>query len=400
MKIKFIAKDLSGKTVRGLLEAANVKAGAAELRDQKMIPLKLSEVRKGGSNINIFGLTRGVSGAELTNFTRQLATMITAGLPLTDALNLLKVQSSQALSIVIAGILGDVQSGLALSAAMAKHPKVFDKVYVALVKAGESAGLMEKILNRLADTSEKNREFKGKVVGAMIYPIIIIIAMMGVMVLMVVMVIPKMKDLYNDFGSDLPLETKVLMAISDFCINWWWVVLIVIGLIVMGARAFMSTDYGKNFWARFVTKIPIIGSLIKESTLTEFSRIMALLLTAGVSVVEALRISADSLGNIVAKKDVEKIANQVEKGFPVSISFSESETFPQIFGQMVAVGEETGKMDEVLTKLSYYFESETDQKVKGLTTAIEPIILIVMAVGVGFLMYAIIMPLYEITNKV
>jgi type IV pilus assembly protein PilC len=400
VRIKYTAKDLNGKTVRGLVEAGSINAAAGILREQKMLPLTFVEVKKSTSLFSLLSMKKGVSATDLTNFTRQLATMITAGLPLTDALNLLKVQSSSAMSVVIGVVLADVQSGVSLSASMAKHPNVFNRVYVALVKAGESAGLMEKILNRLADTAEKSREFKGKVVGAMIYPIIILIGMVGVMVLMILLVIPKLSALYKDFDADLPVATKALIAISDFSVNWWWAVLIIIGGIIFGLKAVMKTEYGKVTWARAVFKMPVMGPLLKQSTLAEFARIMALLLSAGVSVVESLRISADSMGNMVAERDVKKIANQVEKGFPVSISFSESETFPQIFGQMVAVGEETGKMDDVLTKLSYYFESESEQKVKGLTTAIEPIILIIMAVGIGFLMYAIVMPIYGITNKI
>jgi type II secretory pathway component PulF len=398
VRIKYTAKDISGRTVKGLVEAGNIKAAAGMLREQKMLPLELTELKKGLEfKLN---MSQGVSAAELSNFTRQLATMITAGLPLTDALNLLKAQSNPQMSSVVGTILTDVQSGISLSAAMAKHPKIFNNIYTALVKAGESAGLMEKILNRLADTAEKNREFRGKIIGAMIYPIIILLAMAGVLVVMMVMVIPKMKDLYSDFNSSLPFETRVLIAISDISVHYWWLIILLAAGVFLGVRAIIQTESGQTRWARLVYKFPAIGPLLKQSALAEFTRTMALLLSAGISVVEALKISSDSVGNVVMKREVSTIANQVEKGFPVSISFSEAESFPPIFGQIVAVGEETGKMDEVLAKLSYYFESEADMKVKGLTTAIEPIILIVMAVGVGFLMYAIIMPMYEITNKI
>jgi type IV pilus assembly protein PilC len=400
VRIRYTAKDAGGKTVKGIIEAGGVKAAAGLLREQKMLPISLTEIKQGFSLTSINNLTGKVSGSDLTNFTRQMATMITAGLPLTDALNLLKIQSSPALSKVIGVVLNDVQGGVALSSAMAKHPKVFNRVYVALVKAGESAGLMEKILNRLADTEEKSREFKGKVIGAMIYPVIILLGMVGVFILMVVLVIPKMSDLYRDFGAELPLATKILLAISDFSVKWWWVVLLGLGGIILGVRFFMATDYGRTAWGRGVFKIPVMGPLIKQTIMAEFTRVMALLLSAGVSVVEALRISAEIMGNVVMEKDVRRIANQVEKGFPVSISFSESEYFPPIIGQMSAVGEETGKMDDVLEKMSHYFETESEQKVKSLTTAIEPIILIIMAVGIGFLMYAIIMPIYQVTNMV
>jgi len=217
---------------------------------------------------------------------------------------------------------------------------------------------------------------------------------------MVVVVIPKMKDLYADFGSELPIATKILLAISDNFVKFWWLILLLVVGLVFAIRSFLATEKGRLFWGRNMFKIPVMGSLLVQTLLTEFTRTTALLLAAGVSVVEALRIVADTSGNLMVERDVKRIANQVEKGFPVSISFSESEFFPPVFGQMIAVGEETGKLDEVLEKLSHYFETESEQKVKGLTTAIEPIILMVMAVGVGFLMYAIIMPIYQITDEI
>jgi type II secretory pathway component PulF len=400
MKVRFTAKDAAGKTVKGTVEAGTLKAAAGAIREQRMTPVVLTEVKQGFSLANLNNMMGKVTSGDVTNFTRQMATMITAGLPLTDALNLLKVQSPPPLAKIITQVLVDVQAGVALSSAMAKHPKAFSKVYVALVKAGESAGLMEKILNRLADTAEKGREFKAKIVGAMIYPVIILIGMVGVMALMVVLVIPKMKDLYADFGSDLPMATKILLWISDTAVTYWWAIILLIVLVVWVLRWFITTEGGRRGFDKGIFKLPVMGPLVKQTILTEFTRTMALLLSAGISVVEALRIVADSMGNVIVEKDVKRIANQVEKGFPVSISFTESDFFPPIIGQMVAVGEETGKMDEVLSKISAYFETEADQKVKGLTTAIEPIILMIMAVGIGFLMYAIIMPIYDITNKV
>ena len=397
MKVRYTARDNTGRSVKGTVESSTLKAAAGMVREQGLVPLSLTEAK---TSSGFMTSMKGVGAADLMSFTRQLSTMITAGLPLTDALNLLKVQSAPALSAVIASVVTDVQAGVALSTAMDKHPKVFSKVYVALVKAGEAAGVMEKILNRLAETSEKSREFKGKVVGAMIYPIIIMLGMIGVMILMVVVVIPKMKDLYADFGSELPIATKILLAISDNFIKFWWLILLLVVGLVFSVRSFLATEKGRLFWGRNMFKIPVMGSLLVQTLLTEFTRTTALLLAAGVSVVEALRIVADTSGNLMVERDVKRISNQVEKGFPVSISFSESEFFPPVFGQMIAVGEETGKLDEVLEKLSHYFETESEQKVKGLTTAIEPIILMVMAVGVGFLMYAIIMPIYQITDEI
>jgi len=336
----------------------------------------------------------------MANFTRQLATMLTAGLPLTDALNLLKVQSSAGLAAVTSQILNDVQSGVALSTAMGKHPNMFSKIYVALVKAGESAGVMETVLNRLAEGLEKSRDFRMKVKGAMIYPIIILIGMVLVMAVMMIVVVPKMKMLYADFGAELPWSTKVVMGISGFMATYWWLVVIGTAAIFFGLRAFINTPGGRYKWDTLFFKLPITGPLARNMMLTEMARTLSLLVGSGVSVVEAIIIVSETVGNAPVEKDMRRIAKQVEKGFPISISFSESEMFPPIVGQMIAVGEETGKLDEVLSKLAGYYETESEQKIKGLTTAIEPIILMILAVGVGFLMYAVIMPIYTLTNKI
>jgi type II secretory pathway component PulF len=322
-----------------------------------------------------------------------------AGLPLTDALNLLKIQSSPTFSPIVGAILSDVQSGVALSTAMSKHPKVFSRVYIALVRAGEAAGIMEKIMMRLADNSEKSREFKSKVVGAMIYPIIILVGLVVVMAVMMIVVIPKLSELYKDFDAELPAATKIVVAISDFSVQYWWAMAVGVVGLFFGFRAYINTESGRSVWDDFKFKFPIIGPLSKQVILTEMTRTMSLLVGAGVSVVESLGIVSEAAGNVVVQRELKRIAKQVEKGFPLSISFSESYIFPPLIGQMIAVGEETGKLDDVMIKLSTYFESESSEKVKGLTSAIEPIILIVLAVGVGFLMYAIIVPIYGITNQ-
>ena len=399
MRFRYKARDAAGRMVRGEGEAATATGISELLRQRKQIPITIEEHRRW--DFGVLERWRGKVGTnEVATFTRQLSTMVTAGLPITDALNLLRVQSSVTLSAVVSSVMSDVQGGVSLSEAMSRHPQVFSRVYVALVRAGEAAGVMEKVLIRLADTLDKSREFRGKVVTAMIYPAIVVSGMLGLMVVMVVVVIPKLTALYQDFGAELPLPTKILLGVSNFVVGYWWLALA--GAIggMAGARSYLRTLPGKRQRDRFLYKIPVWGGLSRQVMLTELTRTLALLISAGVSVVEALEIAAAAVGNVVVEADVKRIARQVEKGFPLSIAFSESDMFPPIVGQMVAVGEETGKMDDVLDKLSQYFESESDLRVKGLTTAIEPLIIMVLAVGVGFLMYAVIMPIYDITNKI
>jgi len=399
MKFRYKARDVMGRLVRGEGEAPS-PAGIAELlRQKKQTPITISQYSPLELEL-LIGWKKGVGSGEVAAFTRQLSTMVTAGLPITDALNLLRVQSSTTLSAVVSAVMTDVQGGVSLSEAMSKHPQAFSRVYVALVKAGEAAGVMEKVMSRLADTLDKGREFRGKVMGAMIYPAIVLVGMVVVIIIMIVVVIPKLTALYQDFGATLPLATRILMAVSSFVLNFWWLALAIIAGGVVGLRSYLKTPVGRKQKDELLYKLPIWGVLARQVMLTELTRTLALLVSAGVAVVEALEIVAGAVGNVVVEADVRRIARQVEKGFPLSIAFSESEMFPPIVGQMVAVGEETGKMDDVLDRLSQYFESESDLRVKGLTTAIEPLIIMVLAVGVGFLMYAVIMPIYDITNKI
>lgn len=400
MKFKYTARDSTGKQIKGVVESSTAANAANLVKDQRLVPITIKEITPGLSLSSLNSAMGNVSLNDLANFTRQLATMITAGLPLTDALNLLSVQSSQPLAGIVAAMLNDVQAGISLSSAMAKHPTVFSKVYVSLVKAGEAAGVMENILNRLADTSERSREFRSKVSGAMIYPMIIVIGMVAVFAMMIVLVVPKLTALYKDFNADLPIATRAMIAISDFSLNYWWAVIAIAGGLGFLAKTYASSKTGRATLDDLSYKIPVWGPLAKQVMMTEITRTLSLLIGAGVSVVEALNIVADAAGNVMVEKDLRRISKQVEKGFPISISFSDSPVFLPVVGQMIAVGEETGKLDDVLAKVSHYFESESEQKVKGLTSAIEPIILIVLAVGVGFLMYAIIMPMYQITNQI
>src|SRR3989344_3706465 len=215
MRFRYRARDEKGNPIRGEVDAGNMANAADLVRQQKLIPINITDAGDGLSMNSIYKLFGKISRQEITNFTRQLSTMITAGLPITDALNLLKVQSSLNFSLVVGAVLDDVKGGVSLSEAMSRHPKVFSRMYVALVRAGEAAGVVETVLDRLAETMEKSREFTGKVVAAMIYPIIVVLGMAAVMVIMVVIVIPKLTSLYRDFGQELPWPTKVLLVVSD-----------------------------------------------------------------------------------------------------------------------------------------------------------------------------------------
>lgn len=399
MRYQYKAKEKTGAYVEGTVEASDTKNAAAYVREKNLTLITLLTPKP---LIDINGLIAKYSSADVSqiaNFTRQLATMINAGLPLTDALSLLKLQSPPAFAAVIDSVLQNVQGGMALSESMSKHPKTFNRVYLALIKAGEVAGVLEKILARLADSQEKSRDFLAKVRNALIYPVIVLVGMVAVMMVMMVVVVPKLTAIYADFNVTLPIMTRIVIGLSNFMVNFWWVMLL--GVVGGGffLRSYTSYPAGRRKMDQFLYAFPVLGPLAKISMMAEISRTLSLLIGTGVSVVESLNIAASASGNVLVEESIHRIAKQVEKGITMSVSFTENDIFPPLMGQMIAVGEETGKLDEILGRLSNYYESEADQLAKGLTTAIEPMIIILLGVGVGFLIFAVIMPIYNLTSQ-
>lgn len=398
-KFEYKAKDNRGETAKGVVEARDEKQAAKILQEKGFLVISLKIKKEGLVNEFKGRVFARVSLADKVNFTRQLSTMITAGLRVTGALEILEAQSSPGMRRVVGEILRDVEGGGNLASALEKHSEVFDQVYVALIRAGEAAGVLEKVLARLADNLEKQKEFKSKIKGAMIYPAIIISAMILVAVIMIIFVIPKMTAIYEEFQAELPLPTKILLAISKFAISFWWLGLAMIIGLVLGGRIIFKNPKFKKQYDRILFRIPIIGSLRQKAILVEFTRTLGLLVGAGILIINALKIVRRSLGSAIYEQAVEDASKEVEKGLPLAAALARTEVFPPILPQMIAVGEETGKIDEVLIKVSVYFEQEAEAAVKGLTTAIEPLIMIILGVGVGFLVIAVIMPIYNLTSQ-
>jgi len=394
------AKNAQGQETRGTVEVGDQKQALAILREKNIYPFFLKEKTENFLTFILKRLIYRVTLTDVSTFTRQLATMISAGLPLTEALVLLKSQGKPALAEATEGILRDVEGGLSLAGALEQHPKIFSPVYVSLVRAGESAGVLDNILNRMADNLESQREFQAKIKGAMIYPIVIVTGMILVATIMMIFVIPKLLSLYQEFDAQLPAATKALISISNLSVRFWWVVLLGLVGLAYAYKMFNSKKSGKRKIDEFKFKIPVAGKLINQTTLAEFTRTLGLLIGAGVPITEALEISAKTANNLVIEEGIVIANKQVEKGLPLSSAIAKNEFFPPIVSQMLSVGEETGKLDEVLLKVSKYFQSESEESLKGLTTAIEPLIMIVLGVGVGFLIIAIILPIYNLTSQI
>jgi len=300
---------------------------------------------------------------------------------------------------VIGEVLREVQAGASLADAMEKQKNAFSGVYISLIRAGEASGSLDQVLIRLADNMEKEKEFRGKIKGAMIYPTIVVIGMLIVAVIMMVFVVPKLASMYEDFDADLPLPTMILIGMSNFMTKFWFVVLAALAVGVWGFVKWKGTPLGRRQYDAIMLKLPVFGKLTSQVVLAEMSRTLSLLLGAGISLLRALEIILGVLTNRIYQEAIEKNIKSVKKGMPLSVSMSRQEVFPPLLPNMVAVGEETGKMDEVLMKVAHYYEVESEHTVKNLTTALEPLIMIVLGVGVGFLVISIIMPIYNLTNQ-
>lgn len=391
------ARSQQNETVTGKVEANTASEANLVLRERGLFVISIVEFHE--SSILALLKYSKVSKNDVVNFTRQLSTMVTAGLPLTEALQILEVQAKPVLKKLLSAVRRDVEGGMTLAKALEKHPSAFSTVYISLIKAGESAGVLDQVLHRLADTLEKQKEFSSKTKGALIYPAIVMLAMVIVGFVMMIFVIPKMTEMYKDFGADLPMPTMVLIAISDFMVAYWYLILILAGGGAIAFNAYRKTPAGKLKVDEWMLKLPIFGELRAKIALVELTRTLSLLISAGISLLTAIEISFDSVGNMVFRNALVKISKDVEKGQSLSNSVAKRVEFPVLMSQMISVGEETGKLDEVLLKLSAYFETESEHAVKGLTTAMEPLIMIVLGIGVGLLIIAIILPIYNLTSQ-
>lgn len=395
----YAATDSSNIKRTGTVDARTKEVALSLLRDQGLFVTSISEKKQ--SILEDILNFRGVPKSEVVAFTRQFSTMISAGLPLSRALEVLAKQSGNSLQRkVLYDVLRSVEGGASLSSALGRYPDVFPPTYQALVRAGESSGKLDEILMRLADTMESERALNGKFTSAMIYPAIVMIAMVGVFFMLMVFVIPKLSEMYKNLNVPLPMVTQVMMATSDFMVKN--VVLILVGAVVavLLARYALRTEHGRSFTSEVMFRLPVFGRINKQKDLTQFTRTLSLLISSAVPIVEALAIVSEVAGNRAFRIAAQEASRQVEKGNELSEYFKSNPVFPPLVGQMTSVGEETGKVDEVLGRVATYYDGEVDHLVHGLSAALEPIILIILGTMVGFLIISIITPIYKITSAI
>lgn len=397
------ATNASGKTIQGTLSATDKTSAMTLMREQGLRPISLeieSSVKKGGKGL----FKPKVKITDLVLFTRQLSTMVSAGVPLLRALTTMRDQvENPTLREIINDMIKDVQGGISLADAMAKHPDVFSDIYVNMIRAGEAAGIVDDILKRLASQVEKNASMRKKIKSASTYPIVLLVLTLGAFMGLMIFIIPRIAVILKDIGgpdAKLPLITQVMINISGFMTQYWYIVLGATFLIVFLLKRYLKTTVGRYQFHSFVLKVPILKNLVTKIAVARFTRTFAALIGAGVSVVEALKVTARAVGNDVYKKAIDDAAAQVVNGKQLSEALEGNKLFPGIVPQMLAVGEETGQTDTVLVKVADFYDEEVDAIIDSLSSILEPVMIVIMGGMVGLVAASVMGPIASLSQNV
>jgi type IV pilus assembly protein PilC len=334
-------------------------------------------------------------------FTRQFATMINAGLPLVQCLNILGQQADNPyFKKIILDVMSSVESGSTLAEAMAKHPNVFGKLYVNMVGAGEAGGVLDTIFQRLAVYLEKAEALRRKVKGALTYPAIVLFVAVGATTFMLLFIIPTFAKMFTDFGGDLPAPTRIVLGMSAFLKNFWWLLVGSIAGAVIGLRSFYKTEGGRVTLDRLFLRIPILGSVIRRAAVARFTRTLGTLISSGVPILEGLEITARTAGNAVVEKAILETRGSISEGNTIAEPLKSCDVFPPMVVQMIAVGEQTGALDEMLSKIADFYDDEVDAAVEQLTSVIEPAMIVIMGVVVGGMLVAMYLPMFKLVTVI
>ena len=401
MKYKYKARNQAGGIQEGLVEASTLANATAVLQQHNLVVVSLVP-EKGGSPLA--GLSRaweGVSAKDFVIFSRQLAVMIEAKVPLMAALKGIVDQSANPYLIqVLSSVLSDVDEGKSLSDSFRRHPKTFSELYINMIQAGEVSGNLQKTLNNLADNIEKNYVLTQKIRGVLYYPAFILTAFFTVGFIMITFVIPKLMIMLKETNAKLPITTKILIATGDFMQHWWWAVLLAIVLGIAALIFYLRTEDGQREFDVLKLKIPVINKVLRYVYLARFAENLSTLVRSGLPIVSALQISARVVGNSVYEADIMEAAEKVKTGGTISEVLTGKSNFPPIMTQMIKVGEETGKLDSTLDTMSKFYTREADQIVSNLSSIIEPVLIVILGIGVGTLVFSIIIPIYNIAQGI
>ena len=397
---KYRARTSDGRLTNGAVEAVTESDAAELLSEKGLIVLALSETSKKqdkGWNINI----GKVKHKDLVIFSRQLSVMISATVPIVQSLRILAQQTVNPIFIdKIIEMADDVEGGMRFSGALSKHGNTFSNFYIAMVKSGETSGKLDEILQYLADQMEKDYDLISRIKSAMIYPVFIISSMVVVGFLMMTFVVPNMTKMLLETGAELPLVTRILIGTSDFMSNYWYFIIFGVAGLILLFRLWLKSGTGKITWDAVKIQIPIFGALFKKVYIVRFTRSLATLIRGGVPITSALTITAEVVDNRAYEKLILDTVDEVEGGNSLATLFVKSKLMPKMLSQMMVIGEKTGKLDNVLEKLSSFYSREIDNLVDGLTSLIEPLILIVMGVGVGGMVAAIMLPMFKVAQTI
>jgi type IV pilus assembly protein PilC len=394
-------RDREGKMAAGSMEAESQEAVVSRLRQLGYAPISI-EARKGaGLKAEIRLPGSGVKLKDLAVFSRQFATMINSGLSLLRALTILGEQTSnRRLGEVITQVRAEVEKGTSLSAAMARHPRIFNRLYVSMVRAGEIGGFLDQVLVKVAETFEKEVELRGKIRSAMTYPVVVFVMVIGIVSAMLIFIVPTFQNLYASLGGTLPLPTRMLMGASTLLRRFFVIVVLLVGVLIFLFRKWKASQKGRYQWDWFKLKVKVFGPLFHKTALSRFSRTLATLIRAGVPILQSLEIVGETVSNEVISRAVRDVQDSVREGESLATPLSKHPSFPAMVVQMMAVGEETGALDTMLSKVADFYDQEVEAAVASLTSMIEPILIAVMGAAVGGMVIALYLPLFNIINLV
>jgi type IV pilus assembly protein PilC len=399
---KYAVRDKAGKAVEGVLEGDNKDAVSAKLRSMGYVIVSLEQSGGVLSSLNSITFGTGVKPKDITIFSRQFATMIGAGLSLTKCLSILGQQTeSPALRVIITQIGKDVESGQSLSDAMSKHPKVFPPIFVNMVRSGETGGVLDEVLNRVADHFEREAMIKGRIKSAMTYPIAMGALVLIILIAMLIFVVPTFQSMFASMGGALPLPTQILVNISEGArgLPGLFTVIGVIAIVV-AFRWWKGTENGRYTWDSIKLRMPVFGKLIRKMALSRFTRTFGTLVAAGVPILSALDIVGSTSGNEVIHRAVRKVRSAIKEGETIAKPLGENPIFPAMVVQMISVGEETGALDAMLAKVAEFYDEEVTAGVDGITSLIEPLMMATLGLVVGGVVIALYMPMFEVVALV
>lgn len=399
-KFSYQAKDQStGKTVSAEIQADSERSAAKVLLEQGYTPLMIKEQEEGGSIIG--KLTGRITTKDKVVFTRQLATLIGAGLPMSQSLRtVLEQTENKRFQAVVQDIISLVEGGKPLTEAFSRHPEVFDKVYIALISAGEASGTLDTALQRIADQQEKDAAMMSKIRGALVYPVIVLLVIIGVMCFMLFTVVPQVEGLYQGLHKELPWITQMMVNMANFLIKFWWVVVIVLVAVVFFLRQYLRTASGIRAQDLFKLNVPIFGKMFRKLYMARFSRTGQTLLSTGVAMLDMLRISSDAVNNTIIAKSITRAADKVKGGKALSTALEPEDYVMRLVPQMIKIGEQSGKIDEMMGKAAKVYEDELEEEIKSISTAIEPVLMVFLAIMAGGMVAAILLPIYSLVNTI